>query len=65
MAAWAARENSPAVIDSLGISETIALASARFQEIAGDYVRVWASETEGDSDIAAHWLELLSGVDRP
>src|SRR5271165_3227871 len=37
MAAWAARENDPAIIDSIGIEETIMLANARFAGIAGDY----------------------------
>jgi len=33
MAAWTARENDPAVIDSIAIAETVALAKARFVDI--------------------------------
>lgn len=55
-AAWAARESDPAIIDSIGIAETVALAKARFAGIAGDYLVVWA-DTNGDSDQFAQWLE--------
>ena len=56
MAAWTARENEPAVIDSIAINETLALAKARFVDIAGDYLSVWA-DTDGDSDEFTRWLE--------
>ena len=59
MAAWAARENDPAVIDLIGIAETIALANARFAGIAGDYLAVWAA-TNGDSDEFSRWLEGIA-----
>jgi len=56
MAAWAARENDPAIIDSIGIEETIMLAKARFVGIVRDYLAVWA-DTNGDSDEFTRWLE--------
>ena len=56
MAAWTARENDPAVIDSIAIAETVALAKARFVDIVGDYLSVWA-DTNGDSDEFTRWLE--------
>ena len=59
MAAWAARENDPAVIDLIGIAETIALANARFAGIVGDYLAVWAA-TNGDSDEFSRWLEGIA-----
>jgi hypothetical protein len=59
MAAWKARESDPAVIDSIGISETITLANERFATVVGDYVSFWASEAEGDSDVFARWADAL------
>ena len=56
VAAWAARENDPAVIDSIAIAETLALARARFVDIVGDYLSVWA-DTSGDSGEFTRWLE--------
>jgi hypothetical protein len=56
MAAWAARENDPAIIDSIGIEETIMLAKARFVGIVRDYLAVWA-DANGDSDEFTRWLE--------
>ena len=56
IAAWTARENDPAVIDSIAINETMALAKARFVDIVGDYLSVW-TDTNGDSDEFTRWLE--------
>jgi hypothetical protein len=56
MAAWAAREGDPKVVDSIGINDTAALAKARFEGIVGDYLSLWA-ETDGDSDKFTQWLE--------
>jgi len=57
--AWAARESDPAVIDSIGITETVAVAKARFTGIADDYLGVWA-DTNGNSDEFTEWLERIS-----
>jgi hypothetical protein len=59
MAAWKGRESDPAVIDSIGIHETITLANERFATVAGDYASFWASETEGHSDVFARWADAL------
>jgi hypothetical protein len=58
LAAWAARENDPDIIDSIGIFETVALAKERFAGIVGDYLTVWA-ETNGNSDEFSGWLEAI------
>ena len=57
--AWAARQNDPDLIDSIGIAATITLAKERFTGIVGDYFALWASETERDSDEFPQWLERL------
>ena len=59
MAAWAARESNPEVIDTIGIPETIRLAEARFQGIVPDYILVWSAQTDGDSERFARWLERI------
>jgi hypothetical protein len=41
MAEWAARQNSPAIIDSIGIAETRDLATRRFDQVAGEYFPLW------------------------
>jgi hypothetical protein len=56
MAAWEARESSPEVIDSIGISETISLVEERFAGIVSDYMQAWAAETDGDSELFAQLL---------
>lgn len=61
MAAWAARESEPGVIDSIGVAETIALAKARFEGTVGDYLLIWA-ETSGNSDDFGGWLVALVGL---
>ena len=58
LAAWAARENDPDIIDSIGVFETVALAKERFEGIVGDYLAVWA-ETSGNSDEFGRWLEAI------
>lgn len=58
LAAWAARENDPDIIDSIGAFETVALAEERFAGIVGDYLAVWA-ETNGNSDEFSRWLEAI------
>jgi hypothetical protein len=58
MAAWATRESDPAVIDSIGIAETVELAKARFADLAGGYLSVWA-DMNRDSDQFTRWLEDL------
>jgi hypothetical protein len=58
LAAWAARENKPDTIDSIGIFETVALAKERFGGIVEDYLAVWA-ETNGNSDDFSRWLEAI------
>jgi hypothetical protein len=58
LAAWAARETDPKIIDSIGIAETVALAEARLADIACDYLAVWA-DANGDSDQFAQWSEGL------
>jgi len=58
LAAWAARENDPGIIDSIGIFETVALAKERFAGIVGDYLTVWA-ETNGNSDKFSGWLKAI------
>jgi hypothetical protein len=37
----------------------IGLAEERFKEVAGDYLTVWATETRGDSEAFAQWLDQL------
>src|SRR5262245_32603660 len=56
---WISRESDPIVIDSIGILETVALATARFAEIVGDYLSNWASGTEADSDVFAERLQSV------
>jgi hypothetical protein len=58
MAAWAARENDPDIIDSIAIFETVALANERLAGIVGDYLAVWA-ETNGNADDFSRWLEAI------
>jgi hypothetical protein len=58
MAAWAARENDPHIIDSIGVLETVALAKERFAGMVGDYLAVWAV-TNGNSDDFTWWLEAI------
>ena len=58
LAAWAARESDPDIIDSIGIVETVELAKARFEGIVGDYLTVWA-DTNGNSDEFTRWLEAI------
>ena len=58
MAAWAARESDPDVIDWIGVAETIGLAKARIEGIVGDYLSVWAG-ANGNSDDFASWMPLL------
>jgi hypothetical protein len=41
MAEWAARQNSPAIIDSIGIAETRDLATRRFDQVAWEYFPLW------------------------
>ncbi|MGA3075669.1 MAG: hypothetical protein ABSG56_18445 [Bryobacteraceae bacterium] len=61
MEAWAVRENDPKIIDNIAITETIALAQARFAGVVGDYLLVWA-EANTDCDEFEHWLEQLATV---
>ncbi len=56
---WAERQKDPAVIDLIGIAETVSLAKERFLQVVPDYRAQWASETEGDADEFAQWLERL------
>lgn len=53
---WADRECDPVVIDKIGVQETIRLAETQFNEVAGDYLRVWAN---GDSDELAERFDQL------
>jgi hypothetical protein len=53
------RQSDPAVIDSIGIAETIALAKERFEGCAGDYLPVWSSAADLDSDKFHESLERL------
>ena len=61
MEAWAVRENDPKIIDNIAITETIALAQARFAGVVGDYLLVWA-DTNTDCDEFEQWLEQLATV---
>jgi hypothetical protein len=58
MAACAARQNDPDIIDSIGVFETVALANERLAGIVGDYLAVWA-ETNGNADDFSRWLEAI------
>ena len=60
MAAWAARESDPDVVDSIGVLETIALVKTRLEAVVRDYLEFWASNTRGNSDEFHDWLEQLS-----
>ena len=60
--AWKRRENDPSIIDSIAISETTALAKARFEGIIEDYLALWA-EGNHNSDDFGQWLdEIASGI---
>lgn len=61
MEAWAARENNPSVIDTIGIKETIGLAKARFSGIVNDYLTSWA-DTNGNSSEFAEWLDKIKDL---
>jgi hypothetical protein len=60
-AVWAARESDPAVIDSIGVAQTVALAKERFTAIVGDYLLAWA-ETNGEADFTTALEEIRSLV---
>jgi hypothetical protein len=53
------RQGDPAVIDSIGIAETIALAKERFEGCAADYLPVWSNEADLNSEEFHEWLERL------
>jgi hypothetical protein len=54
-----ASQSSPAVIDRIGIAETIALARERFLGTDREYLSIWAKETEGNSEEFSQWLEQI------
>lgn len=49
-------ENDPLVVDSIGIDESITLASERLSTLATDYLSLWGSSTKADSENFARWL---------
>jgi len=66
MVAWAARENQPDIIDTIGVAETVLLAKARFADVIGDYLALWAARANCNSDEFAQWsigVAQLVGVE--
>lgn len=59
-AAWKARETDTTVIDSIGISESIRLASEIFEMEVQKYFSLWTEGGEVDSDVFAGWAGALS-----
>jgi len=55
MADWVVRESDPKVIDSIGVAETVTLASARFLGLVVDYLNLWAADSAADSDEFRRW----------
>jgi hypothetical protein len=58
--AWTARESDPDVIDSIGVTETVALAKERFSEVVIDYLKFWAGSTIGNSDEFRQWSDGIA-----
>ncbi len=57
MEAWTARQNDPAIIDSIGVIETIVVGAARFSDVTCDYLPLWATTSGADSDSFCNWIE--------
>ena len=57
--AWEARQQDPAVIDSIGVPETIALSKKRFAQITKDYFAMWSREDTPRTDRYADWLQQI------
>jgi hypothetical protein len=60
--AWAARQNNPEVVDLIGIAETTALSTTRFQRVVSEYRSLWAASIDPRTKSFAVWLEALKAL---
>jgi hypothetical protein len=64
LAAWKARESDPAVIDTIGIYETVYLAEQRFAQIAEAYLEIWRRGNARYEEFEAWLPEMIERVRR-